>query len=97
MGVDNFCAVANNFGDIPFLIKGRAIKSMNQNFNKERARLLSEVTKGSDSTHSVKKNETTPYTQPETGDTPAGFLLQNSVVSCPVCKAAAGGSYRCRT
>jgi len=55
VGVDNFCAVANNFGDIPFLIKGGAIKSMNQNFNKERSRLLSEVTKGSDSTHSKKR------------------------------------------
>ena len=40
VGVDNFCAVANNFGDAPFLIKGGAVKSMNQNFNKERARLL---------------------------------------------------------
>lgn len=57
IGVDNFCAVANNFGDTPFLIKGGAVKSMNQNFNKERARLLSEVTKGSDSTHSVKKTK----------------------------------------
>ena len=57
VGVDNFCAVANNFGDTPFLIKGGAIKSMNQNFNKERARLFSEVTKGSDSTHSVKKTK----------------------------------------
>ena len=55
VGVDNFCAVANNFGDTPFLIKGGAIKSMNQNFNKERARLLSEVTKGSDSTYSMKE------------------------------------------
>ena len=57
VGVDNFCAVANNFGDTPFLIKGGAIKSMNQNFNKERARLLSEVTKGSDSTHSKKETK----------------------------------------
>ena len=57
VGVDNFCAVANNFGDAPFLIKGGAIKSMNQNFNKERARLLSEVTKGSDSTHSKKETK----------------------------------------
>lgn len=57
IGVDNFCAVANNFGDTPFLIKGGAVKSMNQNFNKERARLLSEVTKGSDSIHSVKKTK----------------------------------------
>lgn len=57
VGVNNFCAIANNFGDTPFLIKGGAVKSMNQNFNKERARLLSEVTKGSDSTHSVKKTK----------------------------------------
>ena len=57
IGVDNFCAVANNFGDAPFLIKGGAAKSMNQNFNKERARLLSEVTKGSDSTHSKKETK----------------------------------------
>ena len=57
VGVDNFCAVANNFGDTPFLIKGGAVKSMNQNFNKERARLLSEVTKGSDSTHSKKETK----------------------------------------
>ena len=57
VGVDNFCAVANNFGDIPFLIKGGAIKSMNQNFNKERSRLLSEVTTGSDSTHSKKETK----------------------------------------
>ena len=57
IGVDNFCAVANNFGDTPFLIKGGAVKSMNQNFNKERSRLLSEVTKGSDSAHSVKKTK----------------------------------------
>ena len=57
VGVNNFCAVANNFGDIPFLIKGGAIKSMNQNFNKERSRLLSEVTKGSDSTHSKKETK----------------------------------------
>ena len=57
IGVDNFCAVANNFGDTPFLIKGGAVKSMNQNFNKERARLLSEVTKGSDSTHSKKETK----------------------------------------
>ena len=57
IGVDNFCAVANNFGDTPFLIKGGAVKSMNQNFNKERARLLSEVTKGSDSTYSKKETK----------------------------------------
>ena len=53
-GVGNFAAVVNNVGIAPFLIKGGAIKSMNQWFNKERARLLSERTKGKDSTHSEK-------------------------------------------
>ena len=57
VGVDNFCAVANNFGDTPFLIKGGAIKSINQNFNKKRARLLSEVTKGKGSSHSRKETK----------------------------------------
>ncbi|RHK35105.1 transposase [Anaerobutyricum hallii] len=57
VGVDNLAAVANNFGDMPFLIKGGALKSMNQKFNKQRAKLLSEVTKGSDSTHSRKETK----------------------------------------
>lgn len=36
VGVSNLAAVANNFGDTPFLIKGGALKSMNQKFNKQR-------------------------------------------------------------
>lgn len=57
IGVSNLVAVANNFGDTPFLIKGGALKSMNQKFNKQRAKLLSAVTKGSDSTHSKKETK----------------------------------------
>lgn len=53
-GVNNFLGVANNFGAVPFVIKGGAIKSVNQRFNKQRAKLLSALTKGSDSQHSVK-------------------------------------------
>lgn len=53
-GVDNFMAVANNFGEHPFLIKGGAVKAINQWFNKKRASILSAVTAGSDSRHSVK-------------------------------------------
>lgn len=53
-GIDNFVAVAGNFGQTPFLIRGRAVKSMNQWFNKERAQLLSALTRGSDSMHSKK-------------------------------------------
>ena len=33
-GMDNFAAVANNFGETPFLIKGGSVKDINQLFNK---------------------------------------------------------------
>lgn len=56
-GVDNFLGAANNFGAAPFVIKGGAIKSANQRFNKRRAALLSALTKGMDSKHSVKYSE----------------------------------------
>lgn len=44
-GVANFCAVANNFGEKPFLIKGNLIKSENRYYNKRLARLQSEADK----------------------------------------------------
>ena len=53
-GVDNFATVVNNFGVSPFLIKGGTIKAANQLYNKKRAAALSKLTKGSDSTNSVK-------------------------------------------
>ncbi len=40
-GTDNIVAVVNNFGEKPFLIKGGIIKSINQLYNKELARLSS--------------------------------------------------------
>lgn len=55
-GVDNFATVVNNFGKEPFLIKGGAIKAKNQWYNKRRAIATSKLTKGSDSTHSVKNS-----------------------------------------
>lgn len=56
-GMGNFLAVANNFGGVPFVIRGGAIKSANQRFNKKRAALISSLTKGKDSTKSVKYSE----------------------------------------
>ena len=56
-GVSNFLGVANNFGAVPFVIKGGAVKSVNQRFNKRRSTLLSVLTRGSDSQHSVKYSE----------------------------------------
>ena len=38
-GVNNFCAVTNNFGEKPFLIKGGMLKSANRYYNKRLAKL----------------------------------------------------------
>ena len=57
LGVDNLIAAAGNYGSVPFLIKGGYMKSMNQWFNKQRARLLSELTKGKNSSHSIKNSK----------------------------------------
>ena len=42
-GVNNFCAVTNNFGEKPFLIKGGVIKSANRYYNKKLAEFRSEA------------------------------------------------------
>ncbi len=40
-GTDNIAAVVNNFGARPYVVKGGVIKSINQYYNKEMARLAS--------------------------------------------------------
>lgn len=56
-GVNNFLGAANNFGAVPFVIKGGALKSVNQRFNKKRSVLLSALTKGNNSTDSIKHSK----------------------------------------
>ncbi len=51
-GVDNIAAITTNEGHT-LLFKGGVIKAENQYFNKERARLISCVTKGHETTHAV--------------------------------------------
>jgi putative transposase len=53
-GVNNFLAIANNYGETPYLIKGGAIKSWNQWYNRKRSALMKQLTKGKDSRHSIK-------------------------------------------
>ena len=43
IGVDNFVTMVNNIGVIPIVIKGGAIKSINQYYNKYKARLQAEL------------------------------------------------------
>ena len=42
-GVNNFCAVTNNFGEKPFLIRGGVLKSANRYYNKKLAEFRSEA------------------------------------------------------
>ena len=53
-GVNNFLATANNYGETPYLIRGGAIKSWNQWYNKKRSVFMKQLTKGKDSRHSIK-------------------------------------------
>ena len=55
-GVGNFLTGTWNFAESPFIISGGWIKSENRWFNKRRAKLLSDLTRGTDSTHSVKNS-----------------------------------------
>ena len=43
IGIDNFATIANNIGIQPFIINGRPLKSMNQYYNKEKARIQSDL------------------------------------------------------
>ncbi|MCQ2509004.1 MAG: RNA-guided endonuclease TnpB family protein [Lachnospiraceae bacterium] len=47
-GTTNFCAVTNNFGEKPFLVKGGLIKARNNFYNKELARMVSQAKKCND-------------------------------------------------
>ena len=45
-GVDNFAAITNNIGEPCLLFKGGVIKSINQNYNKRLADIMSRETVG---------------------------------------------------
>lgn len=43
IGVDNFITIVNNIGEQPIVVKGGIIKSINQYYNKQKAKLQSEL------------------------------------------------------
>lgn len=45
LGLDNFVTTANDAGDIPFIINGKIIKSINQNYNRKASHLQSRLPK----------------------------------------------------
>jgi putative transposase len=43
LGVNNFATLTNNIGSKPIIINGKGIKSINQHWNKQRAKIQSEI------------------------------------------------------
>lgn len=46
LGIDNFATIVNNVGENPIIINGKAVKSINQYYNKKRAYYYSILRKG---------------------------------------------------
>ncbi|MCQ2511644.1 MAG: RNA-guided endonuclease TnpB family protein, partial [Lachnospiraceae bacterium] len=53
-GTNNLCAITNNFGAQPFLIKGGVVKSENRYYNKQLAKYRSEAKKCNDAYYTKK-------------------------------------------
>ena len=56
LGVDNFITMTNNIGVQPIIINGKGIKSINQFYNKQRAKMQSELKRRHDKFTSKKFN-----------------------------------------
>ena len=56
-GCTNFMTVVSNTGMTPFILDGKRLKSINRNFNKVRARLISDLTRGHETERSCKHSK----------------------------------------
>lgn len=45
IGVDNLVTMSNNIGEKPLIVNGKIIKSINQNYNRQKAKIQSEIMK----------------------------------------------------
>lgn len=59
LGVNNFATLTNNIGQQPIIINGKGIKSINQYYNKQKAKLQSDVKKRNNQHWSNKLNTVT--------------------------------------
>lgn len=59
IGVDNLATVTNNIGLKPFIINGKILKSINQDYNKRKAEIQSELMKRNGKTWSNKLDDIT--------------------------------------
>lgn len=60
IGVDNLITMTNNVGERPIIINGKVLKSINQRYNKEKAKIQSELMK-CNGQHWSKKLDTLTY------------------------------------
>ena len=59
LGVNNFVTLTNNIGKPPIIINGKGVKSINQHYNKQRARVQSELKKRNNKNWSNKLSKLT--------------------------------------
>jgi len=59
LGIDNFATITNNIGLKPIAIKGGVVKSMNQYYNKQRAKIQSELKLKNNKSNSKRLQELT--------------------------------------
>ena len=86
VGIGNFLACMDNTGERPLLIRGGWLKSRNQWFNKERARLMGCLAKGTDSRHSVKHSRALDALSRKRSDRFRDFFYKTSHRICRICK-----------
>ena len=59
IGVDNLVTMSNNIGERPLIVNGKVLKSINQKYNKEKAKIQSELMKCNGQSWSKKLNNLT--------------------------------------
>jgi putative transposase len=92
IGLDNLLTVVNNFGEQPFVIDGKGLKSMNQYYNKKRAFLASIAKKinGKNTTKQIKSFTSKRNRRVEDYMHKASRLLINQAVKDNVSKIIVG-------
>lgn len=59
LGINNICAITNNFNDNPLIINGKGIKSINHYYNKKKAKIQSSLEKNHNKKSSKRLNKLT--------------------------------------
>lgn len=86
IGLQNFLTCADNTGNTPFIISGGWMKAQNQWFNKRRAFLVSQLTKGKGNKHSQKDSKALQALSRKRDDRLRDFFYKSAYFVCRKCK-----------